>query len=129
MISILIVLIPFYAGVYRLFTARLEIGRERVQARAWSEAVAALEPFDLATQRFLDRSGEAHYLLAQAYAGVGDKARAEKARVFVRRRKGVWAENWAAGKARREKARRLFSLRAGKSSLARRKESQPRRRF
>ena len=91
--SLLVVLIPFYAGIYRLFQARLEIGRERVQARAWPEAVAALEPFSAPMQRFLDHSGEAHYLLGQAYAGLGDKARAEKARSFVRRKTGSpWAE-------------------------------------
>jgi len=90
--SILVVLVPFYYGIYKLFSARLSIGRERVQARAWSEAVAALEPFDAWAQRFLDQSGEAHFLLAQAYTGLGDKAKAESARKFVRRRKGVWAD-------------------------------------
>ena len=97
--SILIVLVPFYWGVYRIFAARLSIGRERVQARAWREAVAALEPFSLGLQRFvMDQSGEAHYWLAQAYAGMGDKARAEAARQFVRRRRGVWAEKLLPGK-------------------------------
>ena len=94
--SLLVVLIPFYAGIYRLFQARLEIGRERTQARAWPEAVAALEPFDAPMQRFLDHSGEAHYLLGTAYAALGDKARAEKARAFVRRKTGSpWAEKLA----------------------------------
>ena len=46
----------------------------------------------------MDRSGEAHYLLAQAYLGTGDKARAEAAREFVRHRKGVWAEKLLPGK-------------------------------
>ena len=90
--SLLIVLLPFYAGIYRLFAARLEIGRERVQARAWNEAAAALEPFNAPLQRFLDGSGEAHYLLALAYAGLGEKAKAEKMREFVRRKTGSpWA--------------------------------------
>lgn len=97
-VSILVVLIPFYAGIYRLFAARLAIGRERVGARAWREAAAALEPFSAWSQRFLDQSGEAHFLLAQAYAGLGDKARAEAARNFVRRRKGVWADKLGGGK-------------------------------
>ena len=98
-LSLLVVLVPFYFGIYKLFQARLEIGRERVQARAWTEAVAALEPFSAPTQRFLDTSGEAHYLLGQAYAGVGDKVRAEKARAFVRRKKNSpWAEKLQPGK-------------------------------
>ena len=90
--SILVVLIPFYYGIYKLFSARLAIGRERVQSRSWNQAVAALEPFDNWTQRFLDNSGEAHFLLAQAYTSLGDKTKAEAARKFVRRRKGVWAD-------------------------------------
>lgn len=97
--SLLIVLVPFYFGIYKQFQARLEIGRERVQARAWAEAVAALTAFDTPFQRFLDASGEAHYLLGQAYAGVGDKVRAEKARAFVRRKTGSpWAEKLPSGK-------------------------------
>lgn len=91
-LSLLVVLVPFFAGINRMNAARLEIGRERVQARAWSEAVAALITFDTPFQRFLDASGEAHYLLGQAYAGLGDKVRAEKARAFVRRKTGSpWA--------------------------------------
>ncbi len=63
-------------------------------------------------QRFLDGSGEAHFLLAQAYLGIGDKQKAEAARAFVRRKKSVWAEKLApgrvqitAGKNRAEKTR------------------------
>jgi hypothetical protein len=97
--SLLVVLVPFYFGIYRLFQARLEIGRERVQARAWPQAITALEPFAAPMQRFLDPTGEAHYLLGLAYAALGDKARAEKARAFVRRKTGSpWAEKLQPGK-------------------------------
>ena len=92
-LSLLVILVPFFIGINRTNAARLEIGRERVQARAWSEAVAALITFDTPFQRFLDATGEAHYWLGQAYAGLGDKVRAEKARAFVRRKTGSpWAE-------------------------------------
>ena len=97
-LSILVVLVPFYFGIHRQFQTRLEIGRERVGARAWSEAVAALEPFDAPMQRFLDGSGEAHFLLAQAYTGLGNKAKAESTRAFVRRKKSVWAEKLTPGR-------------------------------
>ena len=97
-LSILVVLVPFYFGIHRLFQTRLEIGRERVGVRAWSEAVAALEPFDAPMQRFLDGSGEAHFLLAQAYTGLGNKTKAESARAFVRRKKSVWAEKLTPGR-------------------------------
>ena len=99
-LSLLAVLVPFYFGIYKLFQARLEIGRERVQARAYTEAVAALEPFTAPMQRFLDHTGEAHYLLGQAYAGLGDKVRAERAKAFVRRKAGSpWADKLQPGKA------------------------------
>ncbi len=98
-LSLLVVLVPFFAGVNRMNAARLEIGHERVQARAWTEALAALITFDTPFQRFLDASGEAHYLLGQAYAGAGDKVRAEKARAFVRRKTGSpWAEKLQPGR-------------------------------
>ena len=128
LLSILIVLIPFYAGIHRLYAARLEIGRERVQARAWSEAVAALEPFDAPMQRFLDGTGEAHYLLAQAYAALGSKERAEKARAYVRRKKGVWAEKLSPGKGGASKGASVYSA-GGSEARPRPPKSKPKRRF
>jgi hypothetical protein len=93
LLSILVVLIPFFIGMNRLFAARLKMGREFVAARRWREAVAALDPFAGRGQRFLDGSGEAHYLLAQAYAGVGQTAKAEAIRAFVlKHRAGIWAD-------------------------------------
>ena len=121
LLSILVVLIPFYFGIYKLFSARLMIGRERVQARAWSEAIAALEPFDAWAQRFLDNSGEAHFLLAQAYTGMGDKAKAESARRFVRRHKGIWAD--------RVNGVKPLAGPDGQENRPRPSKSKPRRRF
>ena len=93
LVSILIVLIPFFFGMNRLFAARLKLGREFVSQRRWREAIAALDPFAGRGQRFLDSSGEAHYLLGQAYAGIGQTARADAARAFVREhRSGPWAD-------------------------------------
>lgn len=126
LLSILIVLIPFYAGIHRLYAARLEIGRERVQARAWDEAVSALEPFAAPMQRFLDGTGEAHYLLAQAYAGQGRKEAAEKARAYVRRKKGVWAEKLSPGKS--GKGVSVYSA-SGPETRPRPPKGKPKRRF
>ncbi len=143
-LSLLVVLVPFYFGIYQLFRARLEIGRERVQARAWPEAVAALEPFSAPMQRFLDYSGEAHFLLGQAYAGTGDKVRAERARIFVRRKKGSpWAEKLQPGKgpgiSRTSAASRakiydgqeqgVQGIRAGQEKRPAPPKTKPRRRF
>ena len=92
-ISVLLFMIPFYIGMHFLFKERLRFGREYVANQNWKAAVAALEPFDSPTQKFLDGTGEAHYLLAVAYAGAGQKARAEKIKTFVQKhRKGVWAD-------------------------------------
>ncbi len=94
--TLLVIFVFFLVGADRTNALRLDIGRERVQARAWSEAVAALRPLDSLLLRYWDRTGEAHFLLAQAYAGLGDKVRAEKARAFVRRKPGSpWAEKLA----------------------------------
>jgi hypothetical protein len=90
--SILIVLVVWYAMNARLFAKRLDIGRDLAGKRQWKQAVACLLPFDSFGQRFLDRSGEAHYLLAQPYAGTGDKPKADKCRQFVLKyRPGPWA--------------------------------------
>ncbi len=130
--SILIVLVPFYFGIHRLFAARLEIGRERVGARAWGEAVAALEPFAAPMQRFLDGTGEAHFLLAQAYAGLGEKGKAESARAFVRRKKSVWAEKLTPGKvqitAQKGKGAGVYAA-PGQENRPRPPKGKPKRRF
>ncbi|MCW3062188.1 MAG: hypothetical protein ABIY70_05685 [Capsulimonas sp.] len=92
-VSMLPVFAFFFLGVSKLFGARLKMGRDFVERGAWREAVAALDPFEGATQRFLDSTGEAHYLLSKAYAGAGDKAKAERTRQFVlKNRPGPWAD-------------------------------------
>jgi hypothetical protein len=92
-ISVLLFMIPFYVGMHFLFKERLRFGREYVASQNWKAAVAALEPFDSPTQKFLDGTGEAHYLLALAYGGAGQKVKAEKIKTFVQKhRKGVWAD-------------------------------------
>jgi fumarate reductase subunit D len=128
LLSILVVLIPFYAGIHRLYAARLEIGRERVAARAWGEAVAALEPFTAPMQRFLDGTGEAHYLLAQAYMGLGSKTQAETARAFVRRKKSVWAEKMSPGKGPARKGAAVYTASA-QENRPRPAKGKPKRRF
>jgi hypothetical protein len=132
LLSILVVIVPFYFGIHRLFIARLEIGRERVGARAWREAVAALEPFAAPMQRFLDSSGEAHFLLAQAYAALGEKGKAESARAFVRRRKGVWAEKLTPGKVQitgqKGKGAGVYAV-PGQENRPRPSKGKPKRRF
>ncbi len=127
MVSILVVLVPFYFGIQRLYAARLEIGRERVAARAWPEAVAALEPFDSPLRwllGFLGDTDEAHFLLAQSYAALGDKTRADRARAFVRRKpRSTWAARLNAGKGSAAPGQ------PGQENRPRPSKGKPRRRF
>ncbi|MGO8671792.1 MAG: hypothetical protein ACLQVD_10555 [Capsulimonadaceae bacterium] len=91
--SMFVVLVPFYWQAIRLFAARLEIGRDLVNKREWKQAIAALEPFNSFGQRWLDRSGEAHYLLSVAYTSLKNGKKAEQTRQFVlKHRPGPWSE-------------------------------------
>ena len=89
----LLVVIPFFVGTSKLYAERLRIGRQLAEKGEHRQAIAALDPFEAPTQRFLDRSGEAHYLLAKSYAATGQKDRADRCREFViKKRRGVWAD-------------------------------------
>jgi hypothetical protein len=91
-VSSLVVLIIWYWLNGRLYAKRLEIGRDLVAKREWKQAVVCLEPFNAFGGRRLDGTGEAHYLLMQAYNGVGNKPAADKCRQFVLKyRPGPWS--------------------------------------
>jgi len=121
-LSTLVVLLPFFLGINRLFAARLRLGRDLVGRRRWREAVAALDPFAGPTQRFLDRTGEAHYWLALAYAGAGDQKKAEATRAFLlRHRPGAWAEKLRAAPP--------MARASGQEKRPRPSNGKPRRRF
>jgi hypothetical protein len=92
-VTTLPILAVWYGLTGKLYSKRLEIGRDLLQKREFKQAIVCLEPFNAFGQRMLDRTGEAHYLLAQAYAGAGRKSDAEKCRKFVLdHRPGPWAE-------------------------------------
>lgn len=91
-LSALILIVPLYAGVYQIFNERLTIARDLSLKREWKQVVAALEPFDTIGQKWLDRTGEAHYLLAQAHNALKNGKKAEACRQFVlKHRPGEWA--------------------------------------
>lgn len=125
-LSILIVLIPFFIGINRLFAARMKMGRDFIAQRRWREAVATLDPFAGVGQRFLDSSGEAHYMLAQAYASTGQSAKADTMREFVlRHRNGVWADKIKSAPARPS----VKAARTAQEKISRPANRKPRRRF
>ena len=105
-LGLLVVMLPFFIGMNKLFGMRLKLGREFVANKHWREAVAALDPFAGTGQRFLDKTGEAHFLLSIAYQHTGDTRKAAQSRAFVQRhRPGEWAERLAEPAARTQENR------------------------
>ena len=89
----LLVVIPFYMGTTKLYAERLRIGRELAEKGEHRQAISALEPFTAPGHRFLDRTGEGHFLLAKSYAATAQKDLADRCREFViKKRPGVWAD-------------------------------------
>jgi hypothetical protein len=90
-------LIPFFAGQNKQSALRVDFGRRYLAEGRFKEAAAALGSFAEFGQRSFDRTGEAHFLLAQALDKVGKKEKAEQARQFViKHRAGTpWAEKLA----------------------------------
>ncbi len=82
-VSVMVILAPFFWGINKLFAERLRLGRELSAQGRWREAIAALDPFAGPTQRFLDTTGEAHFLLAQAYERAGQRQKAAQTRAFL----------------------------------------------
>jgi len=90
-------LIPFFIGQNKQSELRLQYGRTYLAEGRYKEASAALGSFAEFGQRSFDRTGEAHFLLAQALDKLGRKDRAEDARKFViKHRAGTeWASKLA----------------------------------
>jgi hypothetical protein len=125
-----IVLTAFYGLLGKLFSKRLEIGRDLVARREWEQAVTTLQPFDTGGQRFLDRTGEPHYLLAQAYAGVKKNDEAAKCRQFVLKyRRGPWAVKLGGQPAPQRTSRAADVVAPEPTSRPRPSKSKPKRRF
>jgi len=92
-LSVAVVIVPFFLLTNRVYAGRLRIGRDLEARGEHRQAIAALEPFNYWHQRFLDSTGEAHFLLAKAYDGIGQKDKAKKCRDYVlRSRRGPWAD-------------------------------------
>jgi len=127
-LTVLPVLLAWYGLNGRLYAKRLEIGRDLVGKREFRQAAVCLQPFESFGQRFLDRTGEAHYLLAQAYAGSNQKAKAEKCKTFVLKyRPGPWAAKLGGSPAVAARAKAETTVAAG--PRPRPSKSKPKRRF
>ena len=80
-------LIPFLIGQIKQSALRLQFGRQYAEQQRWGTVVAALRSFTQFEQRPFDRTGEAHYLLAQAYDRLNRKDQAVKCRDWIRKRR------------------------------------------
>ena len=76
----------------------LGYARSFMERKQWSDAATVLASFDQSGQHFLDSTGEAHYMLVQAYKMTGKPKSSEKAREFVlkNRPKSEWAAKFRA---------------------------------
>ncbi len=86
-------LIPFLIGQIKQSSLRLQYGRQYAEQQRWGTVVAALRSFTQFEQRPFDRTGEAHYLLAQAYDRLNRKDQARKCREWIRKRRA--SSEWA----------------------------------
>jgi len=133
-VSILIVMSPFFLGTNRFFAARLRFGREFVEKREWHKAVASLEAFNHIGQRFLDPTGEAHYLLSLALAKEGRTTDAEKVRAYVLKShpSSKWAEKIRETERAKPRASRLGAEKTDQPGTpadeARKRVAKPKRR-
>ena len=96
-LSMFLCFATFYFGQHKQASMRMEFARRYVAEQRWAEAAAALVSFASFGQRSLDRSGEAHYLLAQAYERLGKKREAANIRAWVvkHRAGSQWAQKIA----------------------------------
>lgn len=96
-IGAVLVLVAVHAYSKRIAFARLECARRAKKAKDWESVVELTEPFAqsgvLLNKSRFDKSGEAHYLLMEAYARLGraDAAMAVK-QFLVRTRRSEWSE-------------------------------------
>ncbi|HEY3330847.1 MAG TPA: hypothetical protein VGK19_12540 [Capsulimonadaceae bacterium] len=89
-----VIMFVFWTGISRINAALIGYARDFASRRQWNDVVSVLTSFNQQGQHFLDRTGEAHYLIAQALSHTGKPQGAQKARDYVvkYRPKSEWAE-------------------------------------
>lgn len=93
-LSALLVLLVFALGISRTNKQLLEYARKFVEYDEWNNVVSVLLSFNQSGQQFLDRTGEAHYLLSMGFKKMGKPELSKQAKDFVlkRRSKSEWAQ-------------------------------------
>ena len=84
----------FWLGIMKFSEILVEHARIFAQEGEWENVATVLSSFNNSGQHFLDRSGEAHYLLSVALrkTGKGDMSRIARDFVLKRRSKSEWAD-------------------------------------
>jgi len=92
-ISTLVIMAPFFIGVNVMNRVRMKYARRYVQEENWKAVYYAVESFTHFGQKWMDSTGEAHYLFAIALERQGQRDPAKKARQFVTKHRpsGEWA--------------------------------------
>ena len=86
LVSVLLgTLLAYKRGMDRTFRQLLELGRQKLQQRLYADAAYVLEQFHKKGNMGFDRTGEAHYLLWQAYKGMGETLKAEETEVWLKK--------------------------------------------
>jgi hypothetical protein len=83
LISAGIIMAIFWRGIAKINDLMLSYARSFIERKQWADAETVLTSFDQSGQHFLDGTGEAHYMLVQAYRMNGKPKASAKAREFV----------------------------------------------
>jgi hypothetical protein len=128
-IATFVIMVPFFLGINAMNNTRLKFARQHAEEQNWTAVYGAVETFSQLGQRWMDRDGEAHYLLSIAYERLGKKVEAEKARTFVTkyRPSGKWAAKLREVEASRS-PRKISEIKADKGRAVK-KLAKARRRF
>ncbi len=90
---VFVIMMPFFIGMRKMVDVRLKYARRYVAEEDWKAVFYSVEFFDHIGQKWMDSTGEAHYLLAVALERQGQRDAARKARLFVTKHRpsGEWA--------------------------------------
>jgi hypothetical protein len=119
-ITTLLALLPFFIGINRMNAVRLQYARRFAEEGNWRGVYSSVESFSQLGQRWMDPTGEAHYLLSVAYERQGERAKAAKERTFVMKHRpnSDWAKKLMAVEASRT-PKRMSEIKAKREESGR----------
>jgi hypothetical protein len=129
-LSTMLIMLPFFFGINAMNKARMKFARQYAAEENWKAVYGSTETFSQFGQKWMDSSGEAHYLLAIALERLGHRPEATKARLFVTkyRPNGEWAAKLREVEAGRA-PRKISEIKAAAKGDSVRKLAKAKRRF